>query len=404
MTAKDWFTLKEAAELTGVKFNTLKTKAARGQIPTETHHRGAKAVRVVSWQVIESLRNNSEQGTYSQLLQQYLDELVAGTIAAKPVSARHVENVEYNLGRYWQLLDEKPTVAGVSAEKFRHVMKAIGVDDAAKRDYYAVKNQIYKAITGFMRLLIRDGYKTKADLEAIKQLKPGKKYTSITKDYPDAATVLDAIRFNLNHRKGRQDFDVMLTNTLLHLYAYTGIRRMEAAALVLDDIGTIVIDINGQPVTLPALRLWGKGGKRRSVPIPKPLEEALTQWRTEWRPELPEENRLLLTQKSGKPLTANSINLRFSRLSKTFGHNLMPHGLRHACATILANEGMPVVLIQRMLGHSHIQITNTYLNPTEADLFKHFHGREGFTSKQKPADLNPIRPVESDRPVFTPMF
>jgi site-specific recombinase XerD len=39
-----------------------------------------------------------------------------------------------------------------------------------------------------------------------------------------------------------------------------------------------------------------------------------------------------------------------------------PHQLRHADAVEMANEGVPVVMIQRQLGHANLGVTSIYLS------------------------------------------
>ena len=71
-----------------------------------------------------------------------------------------------------------------------------------------------------------------------------------------------------------------------------------------------------------------------------------------------------------------------SRINDAYIRNLLPrlakkagiekrvhaHGLRHSHAFELANEGVPIHIIQKQLGHSNLSVTNRYidhLNPTE---------------------------------------
>lgn len=398
---KKQFTLREASEISGVKVETLKTKVKRNQLPSEIRLKGRKPERVISWDTLQTLCTNSAVKDYEALFTQYIDEMRAGTITTKPSSDNHIEDTTYCIERYWKLLGKKKSLEHLSAACLREVIAKIGFDDKNKRDFYGMKFHIYKAIRGFMRLLVRDGYKTKADMDAIAATKPSKKYTEAVESYPSPLQIKQAISFNLNRIKGRRDFDIYQTNTLLHLYAYTGIRKMEAAALVVDDYGTMDIDVDGQVVSVKSLRVWGKGNKRRRVPVPKALARALEVWLTEHRPESTLDN-LLLTQK-GTSLSESSINSKFARLSNNLGIRVMPHSIRHACATILAEEGTPTKFIQMLLGHSDIRITNRYLNSTEESLFKYFHQRE--VSPQPQPELVPetFQAVQLP-PSIMPMF
>jgi integrase/recombinase XerD len=53
-----------------------------------------------------------------------------------------------------------------------------------------------------------------------------------------------------------------------------------------------------------------------------------------------------------------------------------PHQLRHAHAVELAHEGVPLVVIQRQLGHSNLGITSVYLQGIDnAEIIETVHAR-----------------------------
>jgi site-specific recombinase XerD len=53
-----------------------------------------------------------------------------------------------------------------------------------------------------------------------------------------------------------------------------------------------------------------------------------------------------------------------------------PHQLRHAHAVALAHEGVPLVVIQRQLGHSNLGITSVYLQGIDnAEIIETVHAR-----------------------------
>lgn len=65
----------------------------------------------------------------------------------------------------------------------------------------------------------------------------------------------------------------------------------------------------------------------------------------------------------GQPLQANNLGERsFERIRKAAGiRRIKFHGLRHTCATLLLQAGVPVHVVAQRLGHSDVQITlNTY--------------------------------------------
>ena len=53
-----------------------------------------------------------------------------------------------------------------------------------------------------------------------------------------------------------------------------------------------------------------------------------------------------------------------------------PHQLRHAHAVEMAHEGVPLVVIQRQLGHSNLGITSIYLQGIDsAEIIDTVHAR-----------------------------
>ena len=59
--------------------------------------------------------------------------------------------------------------------------------------------------------------------------------------------------------------------------------------------------------------------------------------------------------------SAARVELRHLALKAGVRRRFAPHQLRHAHAVELMHEGIPLPLIQRQLGHSHLSTTGTYL-------------------------------------------
>jgi integrase/recombinase XerD len=138
------------------------------------------------------------------------------------------------------------------------------------------------------------------------------------------------------------------------LYA-TGLRVSELVGLKLHEIS----------FDQGVLRVMGKGGKERLVPVG---EEAL-----DWLQRHIREGRAELLQ--GRPCDAVFVTARaapmtrqmFWTLIKTYApragiarEQLSPHVLRHAFATHLINHGADLRVVQLLLGHSNITTTQIY--------------------------------------------
>jgi len=152
------------------------------------------------------------------------------------------------------------------------------------------------------------------------------------------------------------------------LYA-TGIRVSELCSLDLYDVGD------------EAVRVKGKGGKERIVPIATPALEAIDLYLTRFYPEKPAENHppLFLTKRN-KRMERTLVWRRIKWYAKLAGihKDISPHSLRHSFATHLLENGADLRIIQEMLGHSHISTTERYMHLSQEQLhgaFSKFHPR-----------------------------
>lgn len=110
------------------------------------------------------------------------------------------------------------------------------------------------------------------------------------------------------------------------------------------------------------IRLIGKGNKERLVPMPPSLLEGLRKaWSTHRNP-----NWLFANAPQGK-------HILLKTLYRAFNHarveaqllDATPHVFRHSYATRLLEKGVPVQVVQIILGHSNARTTQTYLHLTE---------------------------------------
>jgi integrase/recombinase XerD len=130
------------------------------------------------------------------------------------------------------------------------------------------------------------------------------------------------------------------------------------------------------------LRVRGKGGKERLVPLGSNAKEKITRYLKTVRPTLLKgraSNYLFLTR-SAKPMTRQAFwqLLRHYALQSTEGGKFYPHALRHAFATHLLEGGADLRAVQAMLGHVDIATTQLYTHLTSErlrEVHKKFHPR-----------------------------
>jgi len=136
----------------------------------------------------------------------------------------------------------------------------------------------------------------------------------------------------------------------------TGLRAEELTAL---DVGDADFDAE-------ELRVHGKGGKERVVPIGEQAWRTLNAYLERGRPLLAREGdaaeRAIFLSKSGRRLGTADLRRRLRAWAQRAGlpPGATPHTLRHSFATHLLEGGADLRTIQELLGHSTISTTQTY--------------------------------------------
>jgi site-specific recombinase XerD len=123
----------------------------------------------------------------------------------------------------------------------------------------------------------------------------------------------------------------------------------------------------------------GKGGRRREVGMDGWGWEELQPWLT-MRLELPVGPLFCVindpTQGRHWSSAAARADLRRTAVAAGVRRRFAPHQLRHAHAVEMAREGVPLVVIQRQLGHSNLGITSVYLQGIDnAEIIDTVHSR-----------------------------
>jgi integrase/recombinase XerC len=150
------------------------------------------------------------------------------------------------------------------------------------------------------------------------------------------------------------------------LYA-SGIRVSELCGLDLGDLDH----------SRRTIRVLGKGGKERTVPVGLPAERATASWLRAGRP-------VLVTPASGHALLLGARGRRLDpRTARRVVHGMLaavpavpdsgPHGLRHAAATHLLEGGADLRSVQEILGHASLASTQIYTHVSVARLHSAFN-------------------------------
>ena len=159
-------------------------------------------------------------------------------------------------------------------------------------------------------------------------------------------------------------------DAMIHLGAFTGLRRGELLALQFTDIDWSNKEII---VTKALTRFPAKDGVHRwrwEIGPPKTkrsvrrvvLSDDILLYLTRMRKSAPNPIGLLLPDKNGKPLDPDFFDSLFAKIKKTAGlKEIRFHDLRHFFASLLISQGFSPKYVCDQLGHSSIQMTfDTY--------------------------------------------
>lgn len=141
--------------------------------------------------------------------------------------------------------------------------------------------------------------------------------------------------------------------TIFMMIYGSGLRISEATNIRIEDIDS------------KKMRLFvrnGKGERERYTVLPKASLEMLRECYRRYKPNHPEGYMFL--NREGNPLKVERLRVFFRRYRRKAGisEEFIVHSLRHSFATRLVEEGVSLVQVKELLGHSCIRSTMTYVH------------------------------------------
>ena len=188
------------------------------------------------------------------------------------------------------------------------------------------------------------------------------------------------------------------TRALIEVLYGCGLRASEATAL---DLSLCALDDPDDPY----VEVVGKGGRRRTVAVPRSAREALLHYLQVGRPELrARDRRPRADQARHRDADAVFLGARGRRIGRADvwrivtevadqagvrgeGVRVFPHALRHSCGTHLIQAGVDIRYVQAHLGHASPVTTEIYTHVTGAHLrddFDRAHPRARRGSRTAP--------------------
>ena len=171
-------------------------------------------------------------------------------------------------------------------------------------------------------------------------------------------------------RQGKRDL------ALLHLLGSAGLRRAEAASLLIGGVDErrrasdprLRQAIKGSTSWWVTVR-YGKRGRTRAIPLDEDALEAIVAW-VKSRPPAPTEHLLLSLPRTGQPRSLSTRDIarivtRHAAAADLPEDRPSPHVLRHTFCTHLADAGTDTGVIRELAGHADIRTTTVYtaVNP-----------------------------------------
>ena len=156
-----------------------------------------------------------------------------------------------------------------------------------------------------------------------------------------------------------------LRDFLILLMAYdTGMRRSEIIGLKVGNV-----DLSRR-----CIRVFGKGGKWREIPIMTELVQDIECYLDARSRVVEGEHGMFFVTDKGKPLYANFVYRLVTKEleSHTSLAKRSPHVLRHSFATHLLDNGAPIQGIKELLGHSNLAATQVYTHNSVEKMLKIF--------------------------------
>jgi len=173
---------------------------------------------------------------------------------------------------------------------------------------------------------------------------------------------------------GYRDYTIML------LLLDTGIRVSELCGLQL------------QHIHKDYIRVFGKGRKEREVGLHSDTAKHIWKYVHMFRRCADESEQHVFINRYGKPLTASGVAqllVDIGKRAKVEGVRMSAHTFRHTFAVMYLKNGGDVYSLSRLMGHSEVQITETYL--------KDFQSREARKNHQSFSPLTSLKQSKKSR-------
>lgn len=280
-----------------------------------------------------------------------MDAAIAGFLnycKSKNLATRTIEYYGTRLTAFTRWSAE--THPGLTPESITQQVVRDFVTAETERSSQSLGQHAYTALKAFLTFLYRDGFIPSHPMERVAKPKAPKKVLP-TFRLEQIDSVIGAC--NPKTFTGSRD------RAILFVLTDCGLRASELCGLATDDV-----DWSGQTMLIR----HAKGSKERVVPFGQATRQALSAYMAR-RGEL--DSRALFVTVYGEGFDhfrLRHIIMRRCETAKISGIRCSPHTFRHTMAVSYLRNGGDVFSLQKLLGHSSLEMTRKYAELSETDV------------------------------------
>lgn len=289
----------------------------------------------------------------------YVQDFLAYLETEKKYSVKTVQAYHHDLEQFFLFLEGSYSSLALKDLQAIHIRSWL----ASLKEKHLQSRSINRKIStlkSYYRYLQKQGHVTHSPMSKIVSPKQSKRLPVFVQE-ESMEKLVDELPFEDSFR-GRTE------KLILDLLYHTGMRRAELVQLQISQI-----DFSNR-----SLKVIGKGGKERLIPLNANMLNQLQEYISERNNLTLSAPERLLCLDSGKPVYDKYVYLvvrkHLSRI--TTADKKSPHVLRHSFATHLLNNGADLNAIKELLGHANLTATQIYThNSIERlkDIYKKSH-------------------------------
>ena len=263
------------------------------------------------------------------------------TCSARSFSPNTIDGYSRTLKKFTTFLQEDPTIRSITTKHIEAFLISCQVSRTSKLDYYV-------GLSSLWTWALKEGL---VDSHQVRALERPKADTRQVEPFTEAD-----IKHLAHEIGGSTPYKLKMRATVM-LLLDTGLRASEVCNLTIGDLHLK----EGFAIVM------GKGGKERRVEFGPRTSQAIWKYLAS-RGTLPSIAYFLISR-TGRRLDRDELAHRLQSLGKRAGvANVHPHRFRHTFAVMFLRNGGSSLALQRLLGHSTMEMVRVYVKLSEVDL------------------------------------